>query len=162
MSQWGQVWSRVTRVGHGVFYVVMTCCFVMAVAIGVAAWMDRELPAQRGTFTEHSTHCDPVYERYRTCTSTGAWVSDDGKTTLHNVDFDGGAVKHGGSVRASYKPGGAMQSNDVVHKATRSHPDLWLPWVLAVVTVACTVRARRGWRQRGEERTPEADPASVG
>jgi hypothetical protein len=66
VSKWSRAWSLVARVGHGVFYAVMTCCFVMAVAIGVASWMDRDLPTHSGTFTEQSTHCDPVYSRRRT------------------------------------------------------------------------------------------------
>ena len=160
VSEWSLAWSRVARVGHGIYYVVMTCCFVMAVAIGVAAWMDRDLPTQWGTFTEESTHCDPFYDRYGTCTSTGTWVSDDGKSTLHQVSLDGDVARHG-TVRASYKPGGAMESNDVVHKATRTHPDLWLPWVLAAVIAASTMVGRRRWRGRGAKQTTEANHREI-
>jgi hypothetical protein len=158
VSKWTRAWSHVARVGHGLFYAVMTCCFVMAVAIGVASWMDRDLPTHWGTFTEQSTRCDPVYSRHRTCTSTGTWASDDGKTTLHKVTLDG-SVGSRGTVRASYKPGGAMGANDVVHEATRTHPEFWLPWVVAAMIVAFTVGARRQWRGRGEEETAEADAA---
>lgn len=142
------------------FYAVMTGLFIFAVAIGVASWMDRDLPTYTGTFTEQSTQCDSVFSRSRACTSTGTWVSDDGRTTLHNVTLDGSVAPHG-TVRATYKPGGAMKTNDVVHKATRTHPELWLPWVLAAVILAFIAGARRQWRGRGQEDAAEADSAPV-
>lgn len=155
MSKWTRARSLVARVGHGVFYAAMTCLFAMAVAIGVATWKDRDLPTYSGTFTEKSTHCDSAYGARKACTSTGTWVSDDGKTTLHNVTLDGSVASHG-TVRATYKPGGAMGANDVVHEPTRTHPELWLPWALAAVIVAFIAGARSRWRGRGEE-----EPAPV-
>lgn len=138
----------------------MVCLLLMSIAIGVASWMDRDLPTSWGTFTEQATRCDPGYSRRSDCTSIGTWVSDDGKTTLHEVRLDGGVASHA-TTRAAYKPGGAMGANDVVHRATRTHPDLWLPWVLSAVIAGCILLARREWHKRGATPTNSAQQADA-
>ncbi len=161
VSRWSRTRSRLTRVKHGVFYVVMACGLATTVGTGVASWMDRDLPTHWGTFTEQSTSCDPVFSRRRACISTGTWVSDDRKITLHKVTLDGTVPRHG-TVRASYKPGGAMGANNVVHVANRTRPELWLPWAFAAVVIVFTVSVRRKWRTRAETQDAGADSAPVG
>lgn len=133
----------------------MVLTFLGGIAIGVATWHHRGEARDYGTFTEQTTVCDPAWVRRGGCESTGTWVSDDGRTTLRDVGLDGD-VERGESVRAWRQAGGASGGDDVVHRPTRTHPELWLPWALAAFAVMSGVGARRRWRQEDARRR---DPA---
>ncbi|MEV7756411.1 hypothetical protein AB0O16_01635 [Microbacterium sp. NPDC089180] len=87
----------------------------------IATVIDLGQPRMWGTFTQ--TDCE---QRPRGgCRPIGMWVSDDGRTILHDVFLDGWPGD-GGITRASYQPT-ALLGTDVVHVPTLSGIG---PWVI--------------------------------
>ena len=143
--------------GRALFVVVMVVAILGVVGAGLAAWADR-LSGERvywGTYTE--TQCvpdegpNPHNGLQSACRSEGTWVSDDGSIVKRGIFLDGG-VDPGGSVRASYQPGGLMSDaeNNIVHTQAFSSAGLWLPFVLAVGFTWMLLDRRRSWRRRSQ------------
>ena len=143
-TRWGHAWTALRATGHALFFVVMVGVFVAFVVMGVIGFVGRDRPVHWGTFTETSTVCDRGSRA--PCTQTGRWVSDDGSIVKDGVTLDG-SVARGGTVRASYQPGGPMRddANNVVHTGTWSSAGLWFPWVAALGTAFVTWRQHRRW-----------------
>lgn len=139
----------------------MALAFVGGIAIGAASWHDRGESREYGAFTEQRTTCDAAWVRRGGCESTGLWVSDDGGTTLHDVALDGD-VDRGATVRAWRRTGGAMGDDDIVHRPTRTHPELWLPWALAMFAAGSASGARRRWRREDARRSESVLQAEAG
>lgn len=99
------------------------------VAIGVAEFLDRDLPTQWGTFTEQSRECQNG-PRYSSCTIHGQWLSHDGRVVKADVVLDGDTDEDG-TARAAYRPGGAMDVDDIVHTERWVNAGLWMPWLMA-------------------------------
>ena len=116
--------------GHALYYAFMGTVCAAFIVMGVIAVFDRDRPVFHGTFTERSTTCDSGPRG--SCTSTGRWVSDDRTITKNHVELDGD-VDHGGSVRATYQPGGLLgdDENNIVHTGPWSSARLWFPWAAA-------------------------------
>ena len=71
-------------VGRVLKVVAASLWVVFIVAIGVAEFLDRDLPTQWGTFTEQSRECQNG-PRYSGCTVRGRWVSHDGRIVKADV-----------------------------------------------------------------------------
>ena len=151
MSTGSRVWSGFRATGHAIFYLVMAGVCVAFIVMGVISVVGRDRATYWGTFTETSTTCDPGPRG--SCTNTGRWVSDDGTIVKDGVTLDG-FVERGGTIRASYQPGGPMgdDENNIVHTAFWSGSGLWFPWVAATLSAAAIWYQRRRWHRDVEDR----------
>ena len=132
------------RVGHAIFYLIMTACAVLMAITGVESALDAAegQPVLWGTFTVTDGEPDR-----RGCRSVGVWLRDDGSLDKEQIYLDG-SPDGDGTARASFQPSGRRsdEHNSIVHADTWSGAGIWMPWVGVGITTAVTIDYARRWR----------------